>query len=141
MNNKKRIIIILCLFAAVTAVVIAKHLSYNAAYSDLETNISSDANAVSQQQLPTFLELGSHSCIPCKQMMPILKELKDSYSAKLNVLFIDVWKDQQKAKDYNISVIPTQIFLDPKGGELYRHEGFFPKEDILAKWKELGYNF
>ena len=34
--------------------------------------------------------------------------------------------------------IPTQIFLDASGKELFRHVGFFSKDDILAKWKELG---
>jgi thioredoxin 1 len=35
-------------------------------------------------------------------------------------------------------MIPTQIFYDATGKELDRHTGFFGKEDILAKWKELG---
>jgi len=25
-----------------------------------------------------------------------------------------------------------------KGNELFRHEGFYSKRDILGKWKELG---
>jgi len=37
-----------------------------------------------------------------------------------------------------VEMIPTQIFLDASGKELFRHTGFFGKEDILAKWKELG---
>jgi len=40
--------------------------------------------------------------------------------------------------NYNIKLIPTQIFYDPSGKEVFRHEGFFGKADILAKWKELG---
>jgi hypothetical protein len=35
-------------------------------------------------------------------------------------------------------MIPTQIFYDASGKERFRHEGFFSKEDILAKWTELG---
>ena len=42
------------------------------------------------------------------------------------------------AEPYNINLIPTQIFFDAGGKELWRHEGFFAKADILAKWKELG---
>jgi thioredoxin 1 len=41
-------------------------------------------------------------------------------------------------KPYSIEMIPTQIFFDASGKELFRHTGFFGKEDILAKWKELG---
>ena len=39
---------------------------------------------------------------------------------------------------YGIRIIPTQIFYDAAGKELFRHEGFFGREDILAKWKEFG---
>ena len=42
---------------------------------------------------------------------------------------------------YGIRVIPTQIFFDPQGKELFRHEGFFSKDDILETWRRLGYQF
>ena len=71
-------------------------------------------------------------------MAPILEELKKEYAGKLEVEFIDVWKNPDAAKKYGIKLIPTQIFYDAAGKELFRHEGFFGKEDILAKWKELG---
>ena len=73
-------------------------------------------------------------------MAPILEELKSQYQGKLNVVFIDVWKNPDESKKYKIKVIPTQIFYDASGKELYRHEGFFSKEDILGKWKEFGIN-
>ena len=56
----------------------------------------------------------------------------------MDVEFIDVWKDPKPGKEYKIKLIPTQIFFDASGKERFRHEGFFGKEDILAKWKELG---
>jgi thioredoxin 1 len=54
------------------------------------------------------------------------------------VEFIDVWKNPDAGKKYGIEVIPTQLFYDANGKELFRHVGFFGKEDILGKWKELG---
>ena len=30
------------------------------------------------------------------------------------------------------------LFHAADGSELFRHEGFFSREDILAKWRELG---
>lgn len=89
-------------------------------------------------KLPTLMDLGATKCIPCKMMAPILEELKVEYKGKLEVVFIDVWKNPDAAKERNINLIPTQIFLDAEGKELFRHEGFFAKKDILAKWKELG---
>ncbi|MDO8303497.1 MAG: thioredoxin family protein, partial [Sedimentisphaerales bacterium] len=79
-------------------------------------------------------------CVPCKMMKPILDELKSSYAGKLEVVFIDVWQNEDAGRHYGISSIPTQIFFNEAGKELCRHEGFMAKEDILAKWKELGFN-
>ena len=60
------------------------------------------------------------------------------YAGRLLVEFIDVWQTPDAGKKFNINLIPTQIFLDGNGKELFRHEGFFAKKEILAKWKELG---
>jgi thioredoxin 1 len=88
--------------------------------------------------LPKLLDLGSDKCIPCKMMIPVLDELKKDYKGKLTVEFIDVWKDRAAGDKYKVKAIPTQIFYDAKGKELFRHVGFYPKADIVAKFKELG---
>lgn len=93
--------------------------------------------------LPKLLDLGSKSCIPCKRMAPVLDGLKNDYAGRFDVEFIDVWVKENavKAKEFDINVIPTQIFFDKAGQELWRHEGFLGREEILAKWKDLGYDF
>ena len=96
------------------------------------------ATAPQRNALPKMLDLGAGKCIPCKMMFPVLDELKKEYTGKLEVEFIDVWKNPDAGKQYGIEVIPTQIFFDASGKELFRHIGFFAKDDILAKWKELG---
>jgi len=77
-----------------------------------------------------FVELGSVNCIPCKKMQPIMKSIEEKYKGQVKVTFHDVWKDEAPAKKYGIDLIPTQVFLDEKGTELMRHEGFFPEEEI-----------
>ena len=74
-------------------------------------------------------------------MAPILEELRTDFKGQLQVDFIDVWKDENAGAQFGVRVIPLQIFFDAEGRELFRHEGFFAKEDILAKWKELGFEF
>jgi thioredoxin 1 len=88
--------------------------------------------------LPRLVDLGADKCIPCKMMAPILERLRKEYAGKMDVQFIDVWKNPAAGREYDVQIIPTQIFFDASGKELFRHEGFFAKEDILAKWKELG---
>ena len=85
-----------------------------------------------------FIELGSVNCIPCRQMQPVMKDIEAKYSPKVKVIFYDVWTQEQSkyARLYNIRVIPTQVFLDGSGKEIYRHQGFFPQKDLeefLAK--------
>lgn len=99
---------------------------------------STSANATAP--LPRLVDFGSTTCIPCKMMAPILDELKEGYKGRIDVAFVDVGKDSSAWQPFNISTIPTQIFFDAGGKELYRHEGFISKEDILAKWQELGFD-
>jgi thioredoxin 1 len=95
------------------------------------------------KNLPKLVDLGAKSCIPCKQMAPILEELTKEYAGKFEVQFIDVAekKNAEEAARHKIELIPTQVFFDASGKELWRHEGFLSKEAILAKWKELGFSF
>jgi len=88
----------------------------------------------------TFIELGSVNCIPCKKMQPVMKAIKQKYGDKVNVLFYDVWTEEQKpyAQQFGIRLIPTQIFLDENGKEFFRHEGFYPEEEIHKIFKQRG---
>ncbi|MBC8479327.1 MAG: thioredoxin family protein [FCB group bacterium] len=86
----------------------------------------------SEKPLITFVELGSVNCIPCKKMQPVMKAIEENYTGQVEVIFYDVWqKDQKKwAEHYKILSIPTQVFLDSDGNELWRHMGFLPEKDI-----------
>ena len=88
--------------------------------------------------VPRLVDVGAGKCIPCKAMAPILEGLKAEYAGRMEVQFIDVWKDPDAAAPYGIRIIPTQIFYGADGRELARHEGFMSKEDILARWKAVG---
>ena len=87
----------------------------------------------------TMVDLGATTCIPCKMMAPILEELKKEYAGRAAVIFIDVWDQANagKASAFKIMIIPTQIFYDKLGREVFRHEGFFEKKAIGAKLDEL----
>jgi thioredoxin 1 len=83
------------------------------------------------KHLITFIELGADKCIPCRQMQPIMKEIAAEYPDQVLVVFYDVWKNPAPVEYYKIQLIPTQVFIDKRGNELFRHVGFFPKEEIL----------
>jgi thioredoxin 1 len=142
--------VLVLVVAAVVAVLLVKKADTDAT-SDAQPVSSGSAVAVegpgrdapdppaAAAKLPKLIDLGADKCIPCKKMAPILEALREDFAGQLEVVFIDVWKNRQAAGAYGIKLIPTQIFFDADGNELFRHEGFFSREDILGKWSELGY--
>lgn len=86
----------------------------------------------------TFIELGADKCIPCKAMQPVIREIAKDYVDVIQVVFYDVWKTPKFAGEYGVKMIPTQIFFDKNGNEVFRHVGFYAKEDILKMLKEKG---
>lgn len=98
-------------------------------------------SAVAEKPLPLLVDLGASKCIPCQKMKPTLDDFMENYADQFKTVFIDVSQNPQAGEQHSIRFIPTQIFFDAEGKELFRHEGFMSKEDILAKWQELGFDF
>jgi len=155
MNKVTKIVIVIALIAVV-GIVFALKQKDKTSVSEPVAMANSNPDATPERQprnsenptatetavkLPHLVDLGAGKCIPCKMMKPILDELKQEYKENFQVSFIDVWENPDEAKKYKINIIPTQIFFDASGKELFRHEGFYSKEDILGKWKEFGFDF
>ena len=87
---------------------------------------------------PTIAEFGRGTCIPCKQMKPILEELAKDFEGKLNVVIISIDDYQALTSQFRISVIPTQVVFDSEGKELGRHIGLWPKDQIIRILPQLG---
>jgi thioredoxin 1 len=104
--------------------------------ADLPTPASGHGSTGTAQV--TFVELGSNSCIPCKEMRPVMEGIQKTFGDQVNVVFYDVWEDDAPAREYGISMIPTQVFLDEEGVEFHRHTGFYPQEKIEALLVEQG---
>jgi thioredoxin 1 len=99
---------------------------------------SSSTHSASTTAKVTFVELGSNSCIPCKQMRPVMDAIAREFGDQVEVVFHDVSTDAAPAQEYGIQYIPTQVFLDDKGVEFHRHTGFYPQEKIEALLLEQG---
>lgn len=120
-----------------------------------------DLEQLKSYGIPIMIDFGADSCVPCKEMAPVLKELNADYQGKVIVKFVDVWKDQSLAEGFPVEVIPTQFFFDADGNpyvpsdpEAMRmmmysmrdtdehvytaHQGGMTKEQILEVFKELG---
>ena len=90
------------------------------------------------KNMVTMVDLGAHKCIPCKMMAPILTKLTKEYEGKAAIIFIDVWEDTSQGSKFGIKSIPTQIFFDREGKEVYRHQGFMAEGAIVAQLDKMG---
>ena len=85
-----------------------------------------------------MIDLGADKCIPCKMMAPILAKMEKQYQGKAAIVFIDVWKHNEQAGRFGIRAIPTQIFFDQNGEEVFRHVGFMSEKAIINQLKKMG---
>ena len=141
MNKSSKIAIVSLLLVAVGSVIAMKKTGGNDPAPQQPAVTQSSENSqpqITETAIPHLLDLGAGKCIPCRMMKPILEELTKEYEGRMRVTFIDVWENPDAGEKYGIRIIPTQIFYDTQGKELFRHEGFFSKKDILEKFKELG---
>lgn len=103
-----------------------------------EMNTEDDLKQALTSGKPVLVDFGANSCLPCRQLRPILREIDKEYTGKARALVIDVYKYQSLAREYKVQLIPTLVFFDSKGKEVFRHVGILEKEKIVAKLKEIG---
>jgi len=97
-----------------------------------------EADQIPVKGMVTMVDLGADRCVPCKMMAPIIAKVKKDYEDRAAIIFLDVWKDPGLGKKFGIRAIPTQIFYDRDGKEVYRHLGFMDEKSMVAALQKLG---
>jgi len=154
-SSKKLLIIGTLVVLVVVLLLVLKNNQINASASKILDTTSANAKprtykdwvnqlySYSQQSTSykiTFLEFGSTNCRPCKEMEKVMQQVKENYKDKVNVVFYNVReKENKKMVDFfKIEIIPAQVFLDEKGVEFFRHEGYFSKEEVISVLRKKG---
>lgn len=97
-----------------------------------------DFSKIPEKGKVSMIDLGAKKCVPCKMMAPILAKLEKTYEGKANIVFIDVWENRDQAPRFKIRAIPTQIFFNEKGEEVFRHVGFLDEKSIVEQMTKMG---
>jgi thioredoxin 1 len=100
--------------------------------------MATDFSAVPVKGVVTMIDLGATECIPCKLMAPIMAKMEKQYDGRAAIVFIDVWKHREQARRFAIRAIPTQIFFNENGKEVFRHVGFMSEAAIVNQLKKMG---
>ena len=56
------------------------------------TNTNEEFQQAIKSGKPLLVDFGANSCMPCRQLRPILKEIKKEHSEKARILIIDVYE-------------------------------------------------
>ena len=142
--KKEGLLKIAVVFAIVLAVVVMWFMKTHSNEPNAELSARSkedfglEATAIDLEQLKTYklpiiIDFGADSCIPCKEMAPVLKTLNAEMQEKAIIRFVDVWKYGQAAQDFPVQVIPTQIFITAEG------KPYEPSEDIGVEFLTYTY--
>ena len=86
----------------------------------------------------TFIEVGSEHCHACRKMGRLLYRIKQEHP-EYPIFFVDVSKEREAAFKMKVRMIPTQIVVDDKGEEVFRHIGFLKKKEIERVLKSNQY--
>ena len=86
-----------------------------------------DFEALSAYGLPIIVDYGADSCIPCKQMAPVLEKTNEEFQGKAFVKFINVWDYPDAANNVPVQVIPTQVLFNADGTP------FIPSDELAKE--------
>lgn len=89
------------------------------------------------QVIPQILEFDRKLCPVCKAAEQALQAVRVMYPGQFEVRQIYIDEEERTFRRYRVDVVPTQVFLDTTGKEVFRHEGMFPKEKLIEKLREL----
>ena len=119
------------IIVGMTAVFLMVVFLVNAAYSE-------DYSKIPEKGKFTLIDLGAATCIPCKMMAPVLEKVKKRFAGKAEVIVIDIRYNRDQIQRFQLRAIPTQVFFDREGKEVYRHLGFLDENAIVEQFAKMG---
>ena len=81
--------------------------------------------------MPVLVDFYADWCGPCKAMEPVIRDVAKSITGKVRVIKIDIDKNEEAARSFNVSAVPTFI-LFKKGHIVWRHPGMIDKNKLLS---------
>lgn len=88
---------------------------------------------------PIIYEFGRPDCPVCQKMKEILTEIQARHGGEVEVRFLAFDTEEHLFRRFHVIIVPTQVFLDGSGREVFRHEGPLGKEETVKKLQELGF--
>ena len=111
------------------------------AYMLLSKPDASLASKTVQPNRPQIIKFTSLMCSDCKKLDGIFKKVYPKYSTKISLIEVPVQSETEFTKaqvqKYNVTLVPTMVFLNAKGKQLYKTEGSMEPGELEQKMKAL----
>lgn len=104
-----------------------------------ETNLDKASDAARKANRALLLEFWSATCEPCRVLDQDVfpDERIGTAIRRLNPVRVDVDKQPDVARRYNVNGTPTLVVTDSYGTELFRYTGLLDADRMLQLFKEL----
>ena len=100
-------------------------------YADVKANIGNGK--------PTILAFGMTHCYSCIAMSKVFSQVLEEHP-EFQIYSIDSQKERLVSRDiYKLKEMPTQIFFDAEGEEVFRHTGAYKKAVVDIILKKYGF--
>lgn len=84
---------------------------------------------------PVLIDFFATWCGPCQTLAPILVETKEELGEVVNIIKIDVDKNQEIAAHFQVKGVPTMLLFQ-NGKMLWRQSGVVSKNEIVSIVKQ-----
>ncbi|MBO5948802.1 thioredoxin family protein [bacterium] len=99
------------------------------------------SNSAIAANAPTIIKFSAPLCMDCQKLDKTLDIVMPKYQGKINLQKIDATSQmaevQEMIKKYNVTVVPTTIFIDSKGNFEKKIEGDIPATNLEKEIKAL----
>ncbi len=90
------------------------------------------------REKPVIADFGLGICMQCKKQSAILEEIRETYGDKVIVRMVNVGKEGELTKRYEVELIPTLVFIDPKGKIVLKKVGPLGYDEIRSQLSRMG---
>ena len=77
-----------------------------------------ELSGVLSKESAVLADFYSETCVPCRQMSPVLEELEHELSGSVKAVKVNVASNSELAESYGVRAVPTFIMFKNGGGLL-----------------------